>query len=107
MEFRQAKDEAANLKRKAEETAPFTPKLGELFATLPNTLEQLDEAIADARARADVSYSTNPKVIEEYEARCKEVPIHLCPPPLPSFLYADVSIRSKFWNRNCIANRTS
>jgi len=88
VEFRQAKDEAANLKRKAEETAPFTPKLGELFATLPNTLEQLDEAIADARARADVSYSTNPKVIEEYEARCKEAPIHLFPPPpsLPSSL---------------------
>lgn len=73
VEFHKAKHEAAELKTKAETAAPFTPKLSELFATLPNTLEQLDEAIEDARARADVSYSTNPKVIEEYEARCKEV----------------------------------
>jgi len=73
LEFRKAKEQAADLKKKAEATAPFTTALGELFATLPNTLEQLDEAIAEAKARADVSYSTNPKVIEEYEARCKEI----------------------------------
>ncbi len=68
-----AKELAAELKQKAEEKAPFNEELRALFQTLPNTLEELDEAIEDAKARADMSYSTNPQIIAEYEKRCKEV----------------------------------
>jgi chromosome segregation ATPase len=44
-----------------------------LFAQLPNTLEELDERITSLKAKADLNWSTNPKVIEDYEKRKSEI----------------------------------
>lgn len=40
---------------------------------LPNTLEQLEEEIMTARTKADVNYTYNASIIEQYEKRKKEL----------------------------------
>jgi chromosome segregation ATPase len=70
--FLQAK--AVDLKLKAERlTGVLTDELKELFKDMPNTLDELNEAIEEARARAELSYLNNPQVITEYETRCEEI----------------------------------
>ncbi len=65
---------AVELKANAERlTGALTDELKEMFKDMPNTLDELHEAIEEARARAELSYQTNPKVITEYETRCEEI----------------------------------
>jgi DNA repair ATPase RecN len=65
---------AVDLKLKAERlTGVLTDELKELFKDMPNTLDELNEAIEEARARAELSYLNNPQVITEYETRCEEI----------------------------------
>ena len=40
---------------------------------LPNTLEELEDAIVETKARADCHYQTDASVIEQYDARCNQV----------------------------------
>lgn len=73
-DFDEARAKAVELKANAERlTGVLTDELKEMFKDMPNTLDELHEAIEEARARAELSYQTNPKVITEYETRCEEI----------------------------------
>jgi len=72
-EFNLEKEKARQLKAAADAAAPLTEETKALFETLPSTLEELEEHIQEAKARADLNYSTNPKVIEDYERRCRQI----------------------------------
>lgn len=71
--FEEAKRKAKELRDRAQERAPLTDEMKTLFAQLPNTLEELDERITSLKAKADLNWSTNPKVIEDYEKRKSEI----------------------------------
>jgi chromosome segregation ATPase len=71
--FEEAKTRAKELRERAQQRAPLTEEMKALFAQLPNTLEELDERILTLRAKADLNWSTNPKVIEDYEKRKAEI----------------------------------
>jgi len=69
-EFEKARVESAQMKKEAEEKAPLTEELKQRFTEIPgDTIEEIDEAISDAKKKADLQFHTNPRVIEEYEQR--------------------------------------
>jgi len=67
------KNRARDLKDEANRVAELTDELKVLFETLPATLEELDSMIHAEKAKADLNYIQNPKVIQEYDARKKEI----------------------------------
>eukprot|EP00117_Sycon_ciliatum_P034082 scpid19614/ scgid4000/ Structural maintenance of chromosomes protein 5; Protein expressed in male leptotene and zygotene spermatocytes 453 len=44
-----------------------------VFNKFPSTLIEIDDMIHDLKARADLNYHTDPKVVEEYEKRKEEI----------------------------------
>jgi chromosome segregation ATPase len=71
--FEEAKAKAKELRDRAQERAPLTDEMKTIFAQLPNTIEELDERIVALKAKADLNWSANPKVIEDYEKRKSEM----------------------------------
>jgi len=61
------------LKEIAEAKAPLTDELRKNFETMPNTIEELKEAINSEKMKADMNYHTSPQIIQQYEARKKEI----------------------------------
>jgi chromosome segregation ATPase len=51
----------------------LTDQIKALFETLPNTVDEIDDAIHAAKAKADLNYSYNPKIIEQYNQRQEEI----------------------------------
>lgn len=45
---------------------------------LPDTIDEIENAILENTAKADANYNTNPSVIEQYEKRKKEVFLLCC-----------------------------
>ncbi|PRP87013.1 structural maintenance of chromosome protein [Planoprotostelium fungivorum] len=72
-EFNAAKQKARELMDKAKRESPLTEEVQAIFVDLPNTLEEIDLAIKEAKNKADLNYSNNPHVIAQYEARQKEI----------------------------------
>eukprot|EP01119_Soliformovum_irregulare_P024779 TRINITY_DN8979_c0_g1_i1.p1 TRINITY_DN8979_c0_g1~~TRINITY_DN8979_c0_g1_i1.p1 ORF type:complete len:435 (+),score=139.36 TRINITY_DN8979_c0_g1_i1:323-1627(+) len=60
-------------KEKAQKEAPMTPELKAIFEEFPDELEEIEEAINEAQAKADLNHSGNNTVIEQYEKRKKEI----------------------------------
>lgn len=72
--FKKHKEAARQLKAKAEAAAPLTHEMKLLFQQLPGTMEELEEALEEAKAQVEMNAgNANPKIIEEYEKRCEEV----------------------------------
>jgi len=67
--YRQELEKLKQLKKEAEEKVPMNEETIALFRTLPNSLEELEAEIAEQKVKADMNYSRNSKVIEEYQAR--------------------------------------
>eukprot|EP01116_Phalansterium_solitarium_P025334 TRINITY_DN963_c0_g3_i3.p1 TRINITY_DN963_c0_g3~~TRINITY_DN963_c0_g3_i3.p1 ORF type:complete len:575 (+),score=267.63 TRINITY_DN963_c0_g3_i3:1789-3513(+) len=70
--YQTARDKAKQLKLDAEQIADKDTHR-ELFDRLPDTLDELDTLMHAAKAKADLNYINNPKVIEDYEARKKQI----------------------------------
>ncbi len=67
--YKEAHANLKHLKAEAEAKAPLTDELKQKFAEIPDTLEELEVEIGNARRKADLNYAANPRVIEEYEQR--------------------------------------
>eukprot|EP01117_Protostelium_nocturnum_P019773 TRINITY_DN865_c0_g1_i2.p1 TRINITY_DN865_c0_g1~~TRINITY_DN865_c0_g1_i2.p1 ORF type:complete len:923 (-),score=310.26 TRINITY_DN865_c0_g1_i2:106-2874(-) len=72
-EFKAASNRVKEAKRKAEAKVAMTEEIKQLFLQLPNTLDEIEAAITDARNKADMNYSTNPHIITQYEKRQAEI----------------------------------
>lgn len=72
-EFAEARHSFTELKKDAQNRAPLTAELKEEFKTFPDNLEDLNLAIVEAKAKADLNYRSNPHLIEDYERRCAEI----------------------------------
>lgn len=60
-------------KEAAEQVARLTPELQRAFAKMPDTVAGLEEAIEESIAEANAVLCLNDNVLEEYEARRKEM----------------------------------
>ncbi|KAJ7548526.1 hypothetical protein O6H91_07G015000 [Diphasiastrum complanatum] len=60
-------------KSAAEQVAKITPDLQRSFAEMPDTIEDLCDAIEDCIAQAGAVLCPNPNVLEEYERRCQQI----------------------------------
>jgi len=69
----QQKENCKQLLAKAKMGGDLDKETKELFANLPDSLEELDIAIADCNRRAEALFIANPKVIEDYAARKKKI----------------------------------
>eukprot|EP00250_Pteridium_aquilinum_P020889 c2497_g1_i1 orf=333-3566(-) len=57
----------------AERVAKLTPELKREFAEMPDTIEGLEDAVQENIAEANAVLCLNDSVLEEYEARCREI----------------------------------
>ncbi|XP_024515429.1 structural maintenance of chromosomes protein 5 [Selaginella moellendorffii] len=73
VEVESLKSSLANAKEIAEKKAPLTPELQAAFAEMPDTIEDLEDAIETAKAQARAVIFSNPNVLEEYERRCEQI----------------------------------
>lgn len=71
--FERARDLARKLKEDAEKKAPITPDLKEQIAELPNNIEELEVMIKEHTTKIEMLYATNPAVVQQYEARMREI----------------------------------
>jgi len=71
--FEEAKKLALKLQRDAKEKCKLTEEMKEIFSTLPGTLEEVDEAIHVAKARADLTTVHNPHILQEYDQRMAQI----------------------------------
>eukprot|EP01113_Clastostelium_recurvatum_P048657 TRINITY_DN890_c0_g1_i2.p1 TRINITY_DN890_c0_g1~~TRINITY_DN890_c0_g1_i2.p1 ORF type:complete len:569 (+),score=181.92 TRINITY_DN890_c0_g1_i2:1877-3583(+) len=72
-EFTRARERTKELRDKAESIALLTEELKAAFDGLPNTTQELDEAIETVTLAANAIFQTNPEVIRLYEKRQKEI----------------------------------
>eukprot|EP00245_Coleochaete_scutata_P017106 TRINITY_DN822_c0_g1_i1.p1 TRINITY_DN822_c0_g1~~TRINITY_DN822_c0_g1_i1.p1 ORF type:complete len:1117 (+),score=313.61 TRINITY_DN822_c0_g1_i1:202-3552(+) len=79
-QFEEAKEELDTTRKEVRKAKAFAEKGGELtdelsekFAELPMTVEELLEAIKDMEARAGAILCSNPHILQEYEARCRQI----------------------------------
>lgn len=70
--FDQEKQKAATLKKKASDIAPLDT-WREAFLELPHTIEELEESIRTARAKADLNVGVSPQILEEYETKKRQI----------------------------------
>lgn len=52
------------------------PQVHHLCPQMPDSVEELEEAISEAVDAANAVICNNPNVLEEYERRCKQVRIN-------------------------------
>ncbi|BBN03925.1 structural maintenance of chromosomes protein 5 [Marchantia polymorpha subsp. ruderalis] len=57
----------------AEKVASLTSSLQAEFRKMPDSVEELEEAISEAVDAANAVICNNPNVLEEYERRCKQI----------------------------------
>ncbi|XP_065060120.1 structural maintenance of chromosomes protein 5-like [Rhopilema esculentum] len=63
----------AEARKKTDTEKELSDEYKELFATLPNTVEEIDDLIHEEKAKADCNYETNPKVLDEYKKNTQEI----------------------------------
>ena len=73
VEVKELKSEANEAKRVASRAAPMTEELKEVFTNFPDTINELNEKIAETETRANMNYRANPHLIEDYENRRAEI----------------------------------
>ncbi|KAH7315165.1 hypothetical protein KP509_21G036900 [Ceratopteris richardii] len=57
----------------AENIVKLTPEIKQQFAEMPDTIEDLDDAIQESIAEANAVLCLNDSVLEEYEERCRMI----------------------------------
>jgi len=72
-EFDTVRERVRKLRDEAEAKAPLTEELKAQIAELPNNIEELDAMIGEHRRKSDMLYAANPKVVEEYEHRKRQI----------------------------------
>ena len=71
--YNHKKNEMTRQKQRANQIAPMTAELKELFKTFPDDIDKLNIAIEEAEIKANLNYRENPHLIEDYEKRSAEV----------------------------------
>jgi len=71
--FKAALQRTKVLKDRASAKCQLTEEVKQLFENLPDTLDEIDTAIDEARTKADSNYQTNPQVIVDFERRKREI----------------------------------
>lgn len=71
--YNHKKNEMNRQKQRANQIAPMTAELKELFKTFPDDIDKLNIAIEEAEIKANLNYRENPHLIEDYEKRSAEV----------------------------------
>ena len=64
---------AIELKKKAERQGQLTAEITAQFADLPSSLDELDEMLEGERARANLNIDTDPRVVEEFQSRKRDL----------------------------------
>eukprot|EP00324_Dicrateria_rotunda_P006978 CAMPEP_0206168822 /NCGR_PEP_ID=MMETSP1474-20131121/33592_1 /ASSEMBLY_ACC=CAM_ASM_001110 /TAXON_ID=97495 /ORGANISM="Imantonia sp., Strain RCC918" /LENGTH=293 /DNA_ID=CAMNT_0053574447 /DNA_START=759 /DNA_END=1636 /DNA_ORIENTATION=- len=71
--YNHKKNEMNRQKQRANQIAPMTAELKELFKTFPDDIDKLNIAIEEAEIKANLNYRENPHLIEDYEKRSAEI----------------------------------
>jgi len=73
--FQDARKKAKSLHDRAQSIVNLDkhPEVKEIFKNLPDTISDLEDEILAVRARADAIFLANPKILEDYERREREI----------------------------------